>query len=71
MKTLTPVLLAGLFSSGAVLAQDVNFNENDTDQDGYLSQSEWQNVQGVSASFEQADTDGDQPERAADRGPDP
>ncbi|HEX7046070.1 MAG TPA: hypothetical protein VF275_00670 [Gammaproteobacteria bacterium] len=57
---MTPILLAGLFSSGAVLAQDVNFDQKDKDGNGYLSQSEWRNVQNVNVQFEQADKDGDQ-----------
>lgn len=61
MQKLTPIIIAGLFSttSFAVMAEELDFDRHDANGDGYLSQAEFQNVQGVDAQFETADQDGD------------
>lgn len=60
MKSVSHIILAALLSTGAAIAQDpINFDSSDTDDDGYLSNTEWMEIDDVSMDFNTLDTNSD------------
>lgn len=59
MKTVSHIIAATLLTTGVAAANDqIRFEEQDTNRDGYISQSEWRDAR-VNVDFEQVDTNDD------------
>ena len=60
MKSVSHIILATLLSAGVAVAQEeVNFDSNDTNGDGYLSTTEWAEIDGITAEFDSLDVNRD------------
>ena len=60
MHSVSHIILATLLSTGTAVAQEtIDFDRHDTDNDGFLTEQEWNDINAAEADFETVDVDGD------------
>lgn len=60
MKSVSHIILATLLSTGTALAQDtIDFDSHDSNNDGFLTNQEWNEIDAVVVAFADVDVDGD------------
>ena len=60
MNSVSHIILATLLSTGTAVAQEtIDFDRHDTDNDGFLTEQEWNDINAAEADFETVDVDGD------------
>lgn len=60
MKSVSHIILATLLSSGTAIAQEtIEFDRHDTNNDGFLTEQEWNDIDAVESDFDTLDVDED------------
>lgn len=60
MKSVSHIILATLLSTGTAIAQEtIDFDHHDTNNDGFLTDQEWSDVNAGVVAFDDVDADGD------------